>query len=65
MKDIKPINKESTYFTCGGCNQFVYSYHICESCHVGMCVGCTRKIDGKPENYCKDCYYTDPKLRVG
>ena len=64
MEDIKPINKDLSYYTCGGCKQICFSYHICESCNIGMCVNCTRNIKDKPENYCSDCYYTNPKLMV-
>ena len=59
MKGIKNVNKNRDLFICGGCDQICFNYHICENCNVEMCVdNCTRKIAGKPENYCKDCYYT-------
>ena len=64
MDDIKQPDKKLDHFICGGCKQLCFSYHICESCNVQMCVNCTRTIKDKPEKYCSDCYYGNSELDV-
>lgn len=53
--DMKPINKDGSYYICS-CKQICFHYYVCEECGSKVCTECIRNLNSKPI-CCKNCYY--------